>query len=303
MENNQHFVTIGIPAYNEDANICLLLQDILSQKLDNFSIIQIIISSDGSEDNTVRLARSISDERILIIDNKERLGVARGVNQVIKDAKGDILILLDGDIRIFDKDFVSKLVMPIIKNKADLVSSAILGLQSRSQLSKILSLSMKLKSILFRTFRRGDNIYNCYGLARGFSEKFYKKLHFPASIGNDMYSYLACIDRGFLFHYAANAVAYYRLPENLDDHRKQSLRFFVAVGEQEKTFNPEFVRAQTKIPINDYIKSAFLAIPLLIKNPLTTLAYFLILSYLRLSRKNERVWSQTWDIAISSKGN
>ena len=46
-------VTIGIPAYNEEANVRNLLVSLLAQKETNFKLQEIIVVSDGSTDKTV----------------------------------------------------------------------------------------------------------------------------------------------------------------------------------------------------------------------------------------------------------
>ena len=67
-------VTIGIPAYNEEANIKNLLDSILSQIQNNFIIDEIIVVSDGSSDKTADIVRSLNNSLINLIEDKERLG-------------------------------------------------------------------------------------------------------------------------------------------------------------------------------------------------------------------------------------
>jgi glycosyltransferase involved in cell wall biosynthesis len=87
-------VTIGIPAYNEERNILLLINSILKQKMVGFKIAKLIVSSDGSSDKTVSLIKSMNNKMIKLYDNRDRKGVARGLNQIIENANTDILVLL-----------------------------------------------------------------------------------------------------------------------------------------------------------------------------------------------------------------
>ena len=50
---NTQSITIGIPAYNEEANIKYLLKLLLNQKIKNAAIHEVIVVSDGSTDGTV----------------------------------------------------------------------------------------------------------------------------------------------------------------------------------------------------------------------------------------------------------
>ncbi len=295
-------VTVGIPVYNEEKNITQLLMSLLQQKGEQFYIDQIVISSDGSTDQTIQKIKLVADthKRVKVIENKKRMGIARGLNQIVYEASGDILVLLDGDIRILDMQFVEKLIAPIIEKKADLTSASISEAKPKTVFAQILLVSMKLKSKLFKELNHGNNIYTCHGLARAFSARFYKTLRFPISIGNDMYSYLLCISQGLTYLYVPQAVVWYQLPDNFVDHQKQSTRFFVTEKEQSKIFSDEFIKSHTKIPYSMYLKAAFKALPILLQYPFHVIGYVFIQLYMKI-KSSTMSQKETWDIAVSSK--
>jgi glycosyltransferase involved in cell wall biosynthesis len=301
MNQNKYSVTVGIPAYNEEANIKKLIRSVLDQKTAGFDIKKIIVSSDGSTDSTVNLAKRIKDQRVLVIENKDRKGIARGLNQIIENADSDTLVTLDADVRLNNRNFLKKLIHPVIEENADLTSSSIKEILPETYIARVLNTSMKLKEVLFKVFKNGNNIYNCHGLARAYSRRFYNNLHFPVSIGNDMYCYLKALQQGYKFTYAADARAYYKLPENFEDHKKQSERFFVTETEMENIFGVDLVKKEIKIPIKVYFISAFKALKILLENPMDSIAYFFIQFYLRLKPKNKSVSNQAWKMATSSK--
>lgn len=294
-------ITIGIPAYNEDANIKMLLEDIISQNYSGLTLEKIIISSDGSTDYTNVIVKNLKIKKVELIENKDRKGIARGLNQIIKKTNSDVLILLDSDIRLLDKDVIKKLSLPLVNNRVDLTSSAIKDLPSKSFFSKVLSTSMMLKSEIFNSIKSGNNLYNCHGLARGFSKVFYKQFQFPFSVGNDMYSYLICIKKGLKFKYIKNAVVWYTLPKNFKDHKKQSLRFAITANKQEDLFNPTFVKSETAIPKKAYLSLIRGKFSLIAKTSGLIAAYVLVQLYLKFASKPESLRNETWDIAISSK--
>ncbi len=294
-------VTIGIPAYNEERNILLLIQSVLKQKMAGFKIEKIIVSSDGSSDNTVSLIKSMKNKMVKVYENRDRKGVARGLNQIIENTNTDVLVTIDADIFIKENNFIQNLINPIIKDNVDHTSSAIMDVDNKTYFSCILSNSMKLKEILFSVIKNGNNVYNCKGLARGYSNRFYKGIRFPLSIGNDVYSYLFAVKNGYSFKYIKTTIAYYKLPSTLKDHMKQSSRFFSTSLLISKCFNRDFVNKELEINSLDYIKASVLAIPILINNPLKSFAYFIIqlfISY-KVSVNHER--NQPWDLAYSTK--
>lgn len=290
-------VTVGIPAFNEEANILSLISSLLKQKKDKFRLKEILISSDGSEDKTVDLIKGIKSPIVRVIDNKSRKGQAERQNQIIKQTDSDVLVLLNADILIKDKNFLEKLILPIIKNKADLTSARIVELIPRKFLEKVLAVSMDFKRVMFESFNKGNNIYTCHGRARGFSRRLYKKIRFKDSVGEDAYSYLYCYKSGFPYTYVKSAEVYYKLPDNFADHKKQSIRFLKSQNELFEEFGG-MVNKSYKLPKKAIVKGLIIYT---FKNPIKLFIYLIILNLMRLKAKFEEKTSNTWEISTSSK--
>jgi cellulose synthase/poly-beta-1,6-N-acetylglucosamine synthase-like glycosyltransferase len=183
---------------------------------------------------------------------------------------------------------------------ADHSSSAVADLPTNSFIAKALSMSMKVKDVLFSTLPNKNNIYTCHGLARAYSRRMYEKLQFPVSVGNDMYSFLFCVQNKLTYIYAKNAVVWYRLPQTYADHAKQSKRFYVSAMEQTKYFENKVVERETKIPLSVYLKAAIRSMPILLTAPFYVFSYLVIQFSLRPKSQTYRP-SQTWETAITSK--
>lgn len=295
---NKTTLTIGIPAYNEEANIGLLLRDVFSQNLHGLKLEEVFVYSDGSTDRTEKIVSKYKG-KVKLITSYKRKGIAQGLNKLISLSKSDIFVALDADIRITDKDFVFKLVLPLLENKADLTSSVIYPVKPRTLVSKSLFLSMTIKLQLFRSINRGSNVYTCFGLARAFSKRFYSKVHFPVSIGNDMYSYFLCKKLGFTFMSVPNAVAKYGLPTNFDDHKKQSTRFVATGNELKKLFNKDIVIRETKIPVRTLVQMLPFILIQIVRKPHLAALYAAI--QLRIKFFGSIQTQNTWEIAFSSK--
>lgn len=96
--NKEPLVTIGIPCYNVGKFISLSIKSVLMQTYTNF---ELLITDDGSTDNTVEEIRKFEDPRIKIIVDGENQGISYRLNQQIDMAKGDIFIRMDGDDIMF----------------------------------------------------------------------------------------------------------------------------------------------------------------------------------------------------------
>ena len=94
----QPFVTIGIPVYNVGQFIGLTLKSVLSQTFTNF---ELIITDDGSTDNTVEIIRLFKDPRIRLFADGENRGISYRLNQQIDLAKGKYYVRMDGDDVMF----------------------------------------------------------------------------------------------------------------------------------------------------------------------------------------------------------
>ena len=97
----EDFITILVPVRNEEANIGLLLYDLMTQQDDHF---EIIVVNDHSEDNTVSVVKNIqasNTKRMLrLISLTNSTGKKRAIELGVEHAKGSIIVTTDGDCRI-----------------------------------------------------------------------------------------------------------------------------------------------------------------------------------------------------------
>jgi poly-beta-1,6-N-acetyl-D-glucosamine synthase len=93
--------SIGITAYNEEANIGKLLQLILDQQLETVAITEIIVVASGCTDGSEAIAREFaaSDDRIRLLVQPQREGKASAMNLFIREAVEEVLILCSADLQ------------------------------------------------------------------------------------------------------------------------------------------------------------------------------------------------------------
>lgn len=271
MKNNKLTITIGIPAYNEEANIYHLLKSIISQKINKGILEKIIVISDGSIDQTVDQARKINDKRLMIINNKKRKGAMIAQNQILKIANSDILIMLNADVILSGKNFVNEIIKPILQDeKIGIVGADTISLAGRTFIERVIVKSHEFKKNIYKQIRNGNNLYLCHGRARAFSKKLYKNFEWANESPEDAFSYLTCIKNDFKFMYSPNAKIKFRSPSSLADHKKQSDRFRKGQKNLLKYFDKDFVITQCNIPKTIIIREIFISI---IKSPLLMLSY------------------------------
>lgn len=297
--NKKPTLTVGIPAYNEEANIGILVKTLLGQDEANYTLNKIIVYSDGSDDSTADIANSIKDPKIFLIDSKNRQGLPNAQMHIIKNTEDDILVILNADTRPKYANFLAKLVEPIVEKGAHLTSGKIEEIPTTSFIGRIATASNIIKNYICENYKNGDNIYTCKGAARAFSKKLYPLLNFRNIIAEDAYSYLECKAKKMKYCYVKDAMLLYNPPENLKDHIKQSTRFFTARKQLNEYFDPGLVSEEYRYPLGLAVLAVLKAF---IKHPILIFTYCLIVCSIKVKTIFIKAPGQvTWDIAKSTK--
>lgn len=292
-------VTIGIPAYNEEENIKFLLKGLLTQNLQTVQVEEIIVVSDGSDDQTVKKIKSIKSPKIKVIENKVRLGGRVAQNRIISTANSEILILLDADVIPFGKNFIEKIVGPILKDpKVGMTGADTISVKPTSIFERIISESHNLKREIYRKINNGDNLYNCHGRARAFRKELYKQIKWPADCPEDAFSYFVCKKKNFKFKFVSGAKILFRSPSTIGDHLNQSTRFLNGRKQLESYFSPEIIKESYFIPNKFLIPSV---IKFLAKKPFLISTYLIVYLYSKTQSILRKDYESIWEISKSSK--
>lgn len=93
------FLTVVMPALNEERNIELAIKNTL-KALDDFNIIgEMIVVNDGSTDKTDEIISNMmkKDIRIRTLKHKSPQGIGASFWEGVDNSKGDIIVMLPGD--------------------------------------------------------------------------------------------------------------------------------------------------------------------------------------------------------------
>ncbi|MEK7643430.1 MAG: glycosyltransferase family 2 protein [Patescibacteria group bacterium] len=300
MNKNLFTLSIGIPAYNEEANIKRLLSALLGQKEEGFVLKEVIVISDGSSDKTVVEARSITSDKIFVVDNKDRKGQAERQNDILKLFQGDILVLLNADVLPTNEYFLREIVKPFYTNEnIGIVGAALSPQMGGTFFERVMSFGFYFRENIFLNMNNRDNLYLCRGAARAFSKEFTSTLKWPVDVvGEDVYSYLRCRSQEYSFSYQKSAVVMFRSPDNFFDYLKQSQRFVHSKIVFSQYFSEAFIDEQFRVPL--VLKLKF-TISTFVSHPIYFLYYCFAMLLTRLLPVNVQSTRSKWDIARSSK--
>lgn len=240
-------VTIGIPAYNAEANIGRMLAALTKQQCKRVAITHIVVLSDASEDKTIQKAEQIKNSKINIHSNATRQGFAYGVKTILTSNDSDIVVMLNDDIVIKDNFMIEKLCAPILTNSyVGLVGGNVDSLPSHNFIQKTAEISHMLFKRMAFAMPTKHNKLTCDGKILAVSRNFYSKLTYPKFLGDmgnvDSYLYFSCLKNGFLYRFAEKATVYFKHVDTLPDF----IKFAIRNRNSSRTMNREFKRLAEK---------------------------------------------------------
>lgn len=115
-------ISIIMPAYNAARSIENAIRSVVRQTFPGW---ELIIIDDGSSDNTVEIVRqmSVRDNRIVLYENRNNLGVSVTRNRGLDVATGNYIAFLDSD-DIWQKDKLKRQLTLLQQTNADLCYTA-----------------------------------------------------------------------------------------------------------------------------------------------------------------------------------
>lgn len=99
------FFSIIIPTFNSAKTLDVALKSILQQTYTDF---EILLMDGLSTDNTLEIAKSYNDQRIIISSEKDE-GIYDAMNKGIKLARGEWLFFLGSDDLLYDKHVLGQI--------------------------------------------------------------------------------------------------------------------------------------------------------------------------------------------------
>lgn len=116
--------SIGVMAYNEEANIERTIQALLQQKSEYTHLAELIVVASGCTDGTVPVVQRIQaqDSRIQLIVQERREGKASAINLFLQRATSELLVLVGADI-IPEQDTLEQLCLHFYDSSVGMVGA------------------------------------------------------------------------------------------------------------------------------------------------------------------------------------
>jgi len=211
--------SVGITAYNEEANIGQLLQAMLDQRLYGVEISEIIVVASGCRDRTMDIVQEYmaKEPRIKLVVQECREGKTSAVNLFLQQAKEDICVLESGDT-LPGEDSIEKMVRMFEDPQVGMTGAQKVPVNATQHMIGYLShLRLKLEHQLCLEIPRTGELI-------AFRKVFDR---IPPDVAMDeAFVEALIIKRGMQVRYAPDAVVFNMGPETLGDFVRQRRRNF-----------------------------------------------------------------------------
>jgi cellulose synthase/poly-beta-1,6-N-acetylglucosamine synthase-like glycosyltransferase len=209
--------SVGVTAYNEEANIGHLLDALLNQHLYDVEITEIVVVASGCTDNTVSIVERYAADNptIVLINQPKREGKTAAINLFLAQARAEICVLESGDT-LPAEDTVEHMVRMFADPTVGMVGAHKIPVNTPDHLVGLFThLRLRLEhQLCLEIPRLGEMI------------AFRKVLdHIPPDVAMDeAFVEAFIVRRGMSVRYAPDAVVYNTGPDTIRDFVNQRRR-------------------------------------------------------------------------------
>jgi biofilm PGA synthesis N-glycosyltransferase PgaC len=211
--------SVGIMAHNEGHNISRLFEALVSQRLSDVAMTEIIVVASGCTDDTESIVRrwAVSEPRIRLVVQQHREGKASAVNRFLAQAREDIVVLCSADL-LPEPDTIERIVLPFIDPEIGMTTARPVPLNDPAQFFGFAAHMMWSlhHQINATSFKAGELI----AFRRVFQRIPYRTAVDEASVEPVIRG------QGYTVQYVPNAIVLNKGPETLEDFLCQRRRIY-----------------------------------------------------------------------------
>jgi cellulose synthase/poly-beta-1,6-N-acetylglucosamine synthase-like glycosyltransferase len=216
-----------ISAYNEEKVIENRIKNLLSQNYDK-NLIEIIVGSDCSNDNTneilKRLAKEYPEVKIFLFNN--RRGKAGVLNEIVQYATNEILIFTDANTE-FENNAIKNLVKHFQYSSIGGVSGRLVLIEKNFHKERGVE---EKKYWEYETFikKSEGNLGILIGANGGIfaiRKSLFSEIPTDKPVTDDFYLSLSVIKKGYKFIYESLAIGFEEVAKDLSSEFKRKIRF------------------------------------------------------------------------------
>jgi len=109
-------LSVVVPCYNEETTVVTLLTRVLESPY----VAEVLVVDDGSTDDTLARARSVTDPRLKVITQPRNMGKGAALRRGFSEATAEYVVVQDADLE-YDPAEYPNLLEPLLSGRADVV--------------------------------------------------------------------------------------------------------------------------------------------------------------------------------------
>ena len=197
-------VSLLISAYNEEAVIEKKIQNCLELDYPP-ELLQILIGNDGSQDRTAEIIRKYAS-RVTLVDAEKNQGKAAMLNQLAKNATGEVLLFCDANT-LFFPNVVRKIAQPFQETRMGCVCGhLILSDQSGSALGEGESAYWDLESEIKKFEGLAGVVIGGNGAIYAIRSSLFTPLPTNRSVMDDFFVTVKVLQKGYQSTFISSAI-------------------------------------------------------------------------------------------------
>lgn len=221
-------VSIIISAYNEENNIRTRVQNLLEQDYD-LEKMEILIGSDCSDDGTNAILLELQEQypgQIRTFLFRERRGKAGVVNDLVEQARHDIVIFTDANTE-FTPGAVRQLVADYADPELGGVSGRIFFHESTraSRAGVEEGNYFEYDSFIKKSEGNCGTLIGAFGGFFSIRKKLYRPIPLALAVTDDLYISLSVLSSGYTLRYKPEAIAHEESAPGIEQEYRRKVRY------------------------------------------------------------------------------
>lgn len=219
-------VSFLVPAYNEQKSLAETIEalDKIDYPKDRK---EVIIINDGSKDNTKKIAEELVKKYhgVYLLD-KPNSGKANSLNEAIKIAKGELIVVVDAD-SYPRKDSLLKMIGHFDDERVGAVTSRVLVKNKNNWLGKFQVMDYSIIAWTRKLLDFVDSVYVTNGPLSAYRKDVVKRLggFDPKNLTEDIEITWHLLSEGYKTRMSYDAIVYTTVPEDFSTWTKQRVRW------------------------------------------------------------------------------
>lgn len=231
-------VSVLVPARNEEQVLSATVSSILASDLKGF---EVIVIDDCSSDRTIEIVREAGVKLVCL---KQAAGKPAALNEGVKLAEGDIIVVLDADSRP-ERKCLGRLVKPIIEEQCD-ATTGVIHSRGKNLIARLVSLEFNLAFGVFESFSSRIGL-NSFLHGTNFALKKELAKFSEGALTEDFELTIKILSGGGRIGFVKDAVITEQAPHTIQVLIKQRLRWLCGIYDTAWRYR-EFVFKPKNIP-------------------------------------------------------